>query len=87
LGVLRILEAIREVNPKIKFYQASSSEMFGRVNEPFQNEKTPFYPRSPYGIAKLYGHWITINYRESYNIFACSGIFLITNLQEWERNS
>jgi len=75
LGVLRILEAIREVNPKIKFYQASSSEMFGRVNEPFQNEKTPFYPRSPYGIAKLYGHWITINYRESYNIFACSGIF------------
>jgi len=74
LGVLRILEAIREFNPKIKFYQASSSEMFGRMVENPANEKTPFYPRSPYGVAKLYGHWITKNYRESYDIFACSGI-------------
>ena len=74
LGVLRILESIREFNPKIKFYQASSSEMFGRMVENPSNEKSPFYPRSPYGVSKLYGHWITINYRESYNIFACSGI-------------
>jgi len=74
LGALRVLEAIRQVNPKIKYYQASSSEMFGRIQEPLQNEKTPFYPRSPYGVAKLYAHWITVNYRESYNIFACSGI-------------
>ena len=74
LGVLRILESIREFNPKIKFYQASSSEMFGRMVENLANEKTPFYPRSPYGVSKLYGHWITINYRESYNLFACSGI-------------
>lgn len=74
VGVLRILEAIRQVNPKIKFYQASSSEMYGKVQETPQTEKTPFYPRSPYGVAKLYGHWITINYRESYNLFACSGI-------------
>jgi len=74
LGVTRMLEAIRLVNPKIKFYQASSSEMFGKVRETPQNELTPFYPRSPYGVAKVYGHWITINYRESYNIFACSGI-------------
>jgi len=74
LGVLRILEAIREFNPKIKFYQASSSEMFGRMVENPANEFTPFYPRSPYGVAKLYGHWITKNYRESYNMFACSGI-------------
>ena len=74
LGVLRILESIREFNPKIKFYQASSSEMFGRMVENPANEKTPFYPRSPYGVSKLYGHWITINYRESYNLFACSGI-------------
>ena len=74
LGVLRILEAIREFNPKIRFYQASSSEMFGRMVENPANENTPFYPRSPYGVAKLYGHWITKNYRESYNIFACSGI-------------
>jgi GDPmannose 4,6-dehydratase len=74
LGALRALEAIRQVNPKIKYYQASSSEMFGRVTEFPQNEKTIFYPRSPYGVAKLYAHWITINYRESYNIFACSGI-------------
>ena len=74
LGVLRILEAIREYNPNIKFYQASSSEMFGKMVENPANENTPFYPRSPYGIAKLYGHWITKNYRESYNMFACSGI-------------
>jgi len=74
LGVLRILESIREFNPKIKFYQASSSEMFGRMVENPANEKTPFYPRSPYGVSKLYGHWITINYRESYDLFACSGI-------------
>ena len=74
LGVARVLEAIRAVNPKIKFYQASSSEMFGRAREVPQTEKTQFYPRSPYGVAKLYGHWITINYRESYNIFCCSGI-------------
>jgi GDPmannose 4,6-dehydratase len=74
LGVLRILEAVREYNPKIKFYQASSSEMFGRMVENPANENTPFYPRSPYGVAKLYGHWITKNYRESYGMFACSGI-------------
>jgi len=74
LGVTRVLEAIRSVNPKIKFYQASSSEMFGKVHEVPQSEKTPFYPRSPYGVAKVYGHWITINYRESYNMFAVSGI-------------
>ena len=74
LGVTRLLETIRSVNPKIKFYQASSSEMFGKVVEVPQNEKTPFYPRSPYGVAKVYGHWITVNYRESYNIFAVSGI-------------
>jgi len=74
LGVTRMLEAIRTVNPKIRFYQASSSEMFGKIQETPQNEKTPFYPRSPYGIAKVYGHWITVNYRESYGIFCCSGI-------------
>src|SRR3989338_5518436 len=74
LGVTRILEAIRLNNSKIKFYQASSSEMFGKVRETPQNEKTPFYPRSPYGVAKVYGHFITVNYRESYGIFACSGI-------------
>ena len=74
LGVLRMLEAIREFNPKIKFYQASSSEMFGRMVENPANEFTPFYPRSPYGVSKLYGHWITKNYRESYDMFACSGI-------------
>lgn len=74
LGVTRILEAIRIVNPKIKFYQASSSEMFGKVTEVPQRETTPFYPRSPYGIAKLYGHWMTINYRESFGMFACNGI-------------
>jgi GDPmannose 4,6-dehydratase len=74
LGVTRILEAIRQVKPGAKFYQASSSEMFGRVVETPQNEKTPFYPRSPYGVAKAYGHWITVNYRESHNLFAVSGI-------------
>ena len=74
LGVTRILEAIRFVNPKIRFYQASSSEMFGRVLEVPQREDTPFYPRSPYGVAKVYGHWITVNYRESFNMFATSGI-------------
>ncbi len=73
-GVTRVLEAIRYVDPKIKFYQASSSEMFGKVKEIPQKESTPFHPRSPYGVAKVYGHWITINYRESYNIFGCSGI-------------
>lgn len=74
LGVLNMLEAIRLINPKIKFYQASTSEMFGKVQAIPQSETTPFYPRSPYGVAKLYGHWITINYRESYGLFACSGI-------------
>ncbi len=74
LGVTRMLEAIRQVNPAIRFYQASSSEMFGKVVEVPQRESTPFYPRSPYGVAKVYGHWITVNYRESYNLFACSGI-------------
>ncbi len=74
LGVTRMLEAVRLVDRRIRFYQASSSEMFGKVRETPQNENTPFYPRSPYGIAKVYGHWITINYRESYDIFACSGI-------------
>lgn len=74
LGVTRVLDAIRVVDPSIRFYQASSSEMFGKVQEVPQTERTPFYPRSPYGVAKLYGHWITVNYRESYDIFACSGI-------------
>jgi GDPmannose 4,6-dehydratase len=74
LGVARLLEAIRSVNPKIRFYQASSSEMFGKVMEVPQRESTPLYPRSPYGVAKVYGHWITINYRESFDIFATSGI-------------
>jgi GDPmannose 4,6-dehydratase len=74
LGVTRILEAVRLVHPTAKFYQASSSEMFGRVTETPQRETTPFYPRSPYGVAKVYGHWITVNYRESYNLFAVSGI-------------
>src|SRR5512139_1372774 len=74
LGVTRLLEAIRFVDPKIRFYQASSSEMFGKVQEVPQKESTPFYPRSPYGVAKVYGHWITINYRESFDIFATSGI-------------
>jgi GDPmannose 4,6-dehydratase len=73
-GVTRTLEAIRRVNPKIRFYQASSSEMYGRVREVPQTEKTPFYPRSPYGVSKVFGHYITVNYRESYDLFACSGI-------------
>jgi GDPmannose 4,6-dehydratase len=74
LGVTRLLEAIRFVNPRMRFYQASSSEMFGKVVETPQRESTPFYPRSPYGVAKVYGHWITVNYRESFNMFATSGI-------------
>ena len=74
LGVLRVLEAIRKVNPKIRFYQASSSEMFGKVVDTPQTETTPFYPRSPYGVAKVYAHWITVNYRETYGLHACSGI-------------
>jgi GDPmannose 4,6-dehydratase len=74
LGVTRVLEAIRSVDPTIRFYQASSSEMFGKVQQVPQVETTPFYPRSPYGVAKVYGHWITVNYRESYDLFAVSGI-------------
>ncbi|HET7025154.1 MAG TPA: GDP-mannose 4,6-dehydratase [Gemmatimonadales bacterium] len=74
LGVTRILEAVRLAHPKARFYQASSSEMFGKVVETPQTETTPFYPRSPYGVAKVYGHWITVNYRESYQLFAVSGI-------------
>jgi GDPmannose 4,6-dehydratase len=74
LGVTRMLDAIRIVDPEIRFYQASSSEMFGRVRSVPQNEETPFYPRSPYGVAKVYGHWITVNYRESYDLHASSGI-------------
>jgi GDPmannose 4,6-dehydratase len=74
LGVTRVLEAIRVTDPTIRFYQASSSEMFGKVRESPQRETTPFYPRSPYGVAKVYGHYITVNYRESYGIFGCSGI-------------
>jgi len=74
LGVTRLLDAIRQVDPHIRFYQASSSEMFGRVREIPQRESTPFYPRSPYGVAKVYGHWITVNYRESYDLYAVSGI-------------
>ena len=74
VGTLRILDSIIKLNPKIKFYQAGSSEMYGKVQSFPQNEKTPFYPRSPYGVSKLYSHWITINYRESYKIFACNGI-------------
>lgn len=74
LGVTRMLEAVRKHSPETRFYQASSSEMFGKVQQTPQSEKTSFYPRSPYGVAKVYGHWITVNYRESYNLFACSGI-------------
>lgn len=74
LGVTRLLEAIRYIDPGIRFYQASSSEMFGKVQEVPQKETTPFYPRSPYGVSKVYGHWITVNYRESFNLFAVSGI-------------
>ncbi len=73
LGVMRVLEAVRHVSPEARFYQASSSEMFGKVREAPQSERTPFYPRSPYGVAKVYGHWITVNYRESYSLFAVSG--------------
>ncbi|SDD79861.1 GDP-mannose 4,6-dehydratase [Sporomusa acidovorans] len=74
VGALNVLEAIRLSDPAIKFYQASTSEMFGLIQEPMQSEKTPFYPRSPYGVAKLFGHWMTVNYRESFDMFACSGI-------------
>ena len=74
LGALHILEAIRLTNPEIRFYQASTSEMFGLVQEPVQSEHTPFYPRSPYGVAKLFAHWSTVNYRESFKLYACSGI-------------
>jgi GDPmannose 4,6-dehydratase len=74
VGVTRVLDALRQSCPRARFYQASSSEMFGKVQETPQSEKTPFYPRSPYGVAKVYGHFITVNYRESYNLFACSGI-------------
>lgn len=74
IGVVNLLEAVRTVDPRIKFYQASTSEMFGKVQAVPQNERTPFYPRSPYAVAKLYAHWMTINYRESYDLFACSGI-------------
>jgi GDPmannose 4,6-dehydratase len=74
VGVTRMLEAIRAAKPDARFYQASSSEMFGKVQQTPQNESTPFYPRSPYGVAKVYGHWITVNYRESYDLYACSGI-------------
>ncbi len=76
LGVTRVLEAVRAADPGIRFYQASSSEMFGKAHESPQRETTPFYPRSPYGVAKVYGHWITVNYRESYGVFACSGILM-----------
>jgi GDPmannose 4,6-dehydratase len=74
IGPLRVLESIRAINPRIKFYQASSSEMFGKAEAVPQNEKTPFHPRSPYAVSKLFGHWVTVNYREAYGIFACSGI-------------
>ena len=74
LGVVRLLESIRSFDPQIRFYQASTSELFGKVQETPQSEKTPFYPRSPYGVAKLYAHWATINFRESYNMFCCAGI-------------
>src|SRR5262245_53931910 len=74
VGVTRLLDAMRQICPKARFYQASSSEMFGKVRETPQRETTPFYPRSPYGVAKVYGHYLTVNYRESYGLFACSGI-------------
>ena len=74
IGALHILEALRQVRPQARFYQASTSEMFGKIQEPIQSEKTPFYPRSPYGVSKLFAHWMTINYRESFGIFGCSGI-------------
>jgi GDPmannose 4,6-dehydratase len=76
VGVCRLLEAMRSVKPDARFYQASSSEMFGKVHETPQTETTPFYPRSPYGVAKVFGHWITVNYRESYGLYACSGILM-----------
>ena len=79
LGVVRMLEAIRISKPDAKFYQASSSEMFGKAVEVPQSETTPFYPRSPYGVAKVYGHWITVNYRESYNLLPVQEYFLIMN--------
>ena len=79
MGTTRVLEAIRHVDPKIRFYQASSSEMFGKVRESPQTESTPFYPRSPYGVAKVYGHFITVNYRESYGMFAVSASSSITS--------
>ncbi|NLB70303.1 MAG: GDP-mannose 4,6-dehydratase [Lentisphaerae bacterium] len=74
LGALNILEALRQVRPEARFYQASTSEMFGKIQEPMQSESTPFYPRSPYGVSKLFAHWMTVNYRESFNIYGCSGI-------------
>ncbi|MGI5868694.1 MAG: GDP-mannose 4,6-dehydratase [Kiritimatiellia bacterium] len=74
MGALHILEALRQVRPQARFYQASTSEMFGKIQEPMQSEKTPFYPRSPYGVSKLFAHWMTINYRESFGIYGCSGI-------------
>lgn len=74
VGTVKLLEAVRTINPKIRFYQASTSEMFGKIQEPIQTEKTPFYPRSPYGVSKLFAHWSTVNYRESFDLFACSGI-------------
>ena len=80
LGAVNLLEAIRIVNPKIRFYQASTSEMFGKVQAVPQKEDTPFYPRSPYGVAKLYAHWMTVNYRESYGIFGASGILFNLSL-------
>jgi GDPmannose 4,6-dehydratase len=79
LGVTRMLEAMKKAAPKARFYQASSSEMFGKVQESPQRESTPFYPRSPYGVAKVYGHWITVNYRESFGLYAVSGILFVTN--------
>ena len=87
LGVTRILDAIRLVDPDIRFYQASSSEMFGKVQEVPQRESTPLYPRSPYGVAKVYGHWITVNYRESYNLHASSGILFNHESPRRGRNS
>ena len=87
IGCLNLLEAIRLIDPKIKFYQASTSEMFGKVVETPQKETTPFYPRSPYGVAKLFAHWSTINYRESYNIFASSGILFNHESPLEEKNS
>ena len=86
LGTLRFLDAIRETHLKTKFYQASTSELFGKVQEVPQTEKTPFYPRSPYGVAKLYGYWIIVNYREAYDLFACNGFYLTMNLPAVEKH-